>query len=390
MNRVRTPSTAVDALKAIASQLIVLHHLAAYGPVARAMRAGAPVLVDWLYDYARMAVQVFLVVGGYLAAQALGARPGAIADSPVRAIAGRYLRLAVPFVAALALVVAAAAIARVWIGEDFVPGAPAVGQLLAHTLLAHELLDQEALSAGVWYVAIDFQLFVLLALIVWAGRAVSPATSGPPPLAMLLVAALAIASLFAFNRDAGLDDWAIYFFGAYAMGVTLRWAQDSRRPAPWIAAIAMVAVAALAFDFRWRIAVALATVLVLAAARLPAASAGSTAVGALAPAAGARRPFLPRALGGALRGLAQISYALFLVHFAVILVAAAAFEALGARSPMAGFVTALAVWAASLLLAAALNRWVEAPSQRLRRAVAGDARAGRGQQRPAAPLSPGR
>lgn len=386
----RTSSAAVDALKAVASQLIVLHHLAAYGPVARAMHAGAPALVDWLYDYARMAVQIFLVVGGYLAAQALGARPAAVARFPLRAIAGRYLRLAIPFVAALALAVAAAAIARPWVGGDFVPGTPGAGQVMAHALLAHQVLGYDALSAGVWYVAIDFQLFALLALILWAGRAVSPKAAGPAPLALVLVAALAIASLFRFNRDPALDDWAIYFFGAYALGVAVRWAQDARRPAPWIAAIAAVAVAALAVDFRWRIAVALATALVLAlaAARRPAASPDATSGGVPAPRA--RRLFLPRAMGGALRGLARISYALFLVHFAVILVAAAAFEALGARGPAAGFATALAVWAASLLLAAALHRWVEAPSERLRRAVAGDARAPRGQRQPPVPVSPAR
>ena len=63
-------SGAIDTLKAGASQLIVLHHLAAYGPISDALETSAPVLVDWLFDYGRMAVQVFLVIGGYLAARA--------------------------------------------------------------------------------------------------------------------------------------------------------------------------------------------------------------------------------------------------------------------------------------------------------------------------------
>lgn len=336
MERGPQPSAAIDALKAIASQLIVLHHLAAYGPVARAMHAGAPALVDWLYDYARMAVQVFLVVGGYLAAQALAARPRAVQRFPLRAIVARYLRLALPYLAALALAIAAAAIARVWVGEEFVPGAPGAGQLLAHALLLTQVLGYDALSAGIWYVAIDFQLFALFVVMLWAGRRAS----------VLLVAALGAASLFLFNRDPSLDNWAIYFFGAYAMGVTVRWAQDARRPALWIAGIVAVAVAALAVDFRWRIVVALATALALAASRLHTA----------AP------PLLPPVLGAAMRGLSRISYALFLVHFPVILVACAVFEALGARGPVAGFAAALSVWIASLLLAGALHRWVEAPA----------------------------
>ncbi|MGZ8261721.1 MAG: acyltransferase family protein, partial [Methylotenera sp.] len=65
-NTTRFP--AIDAFKAIASQLIVLHHLAAYGPLSDAVQQAAPGLISWLYDYARMAVQVFFVIGGYLAA----------------------------------------------------------------------------------------------------------------------------------------------------------------------------------------------------------------------------------------------------------------------------------------------------------------------------------
>ncbi|MDO8774665.1 MAG: acyltransferase, partial [Burkholderiaceae bacterium] len=59
--------THVDALKLLASQLIVLHHFATYGPLADALSEVAPALTHWFYDYARMAVQVFLVLGGYLA-----------------------------------------------------------------------------------------------------------------------------------------------------------------------------------------------------------------------------------------------------------------------------------------------------------------------------------
>ncbi len=60
----------IDALKALASQLIVLHHLAFYGPMSDYAQTIAPDLISWLYDYARIAVQVFLVIGGFLTTQA--------------------------------------------------------------------------------------------------------------------------------------------------------------------------------------------------------------------------------------------------------------------------------------------------------------------------------
>jgi len=46
----------IDALKAIASQLIVIHHLAFYGPMSDYALPLAPKLIPWLYDYARIAV----------------------------------------------------------------------------------------------------------------------------------------------------------------------------------------------------------------------------------------------------------------------------------------------------------------------------------------------
>ena len=41
----------------------------------------APDLMAWLYDYARMAVQIFLVLGGYLAAASLAPEGVARFDS---------------------------------------------------------------------------------------------------------------------------------------------------------------------------------------------------------------------------------------------------------------------------------------------------------------------
>ena len=50
----------VDALKAIACLMIVLHHLSVYGPMSDVAYPLFPGLIDWLYQYGRMAVQAFL------------------------------------------------------------------------------------------------------------------------------------------------------------------------------------------------------------------------------------------------------------------------------------------------------------------------------------------
>ena len=126
MNGGRMPL--VDALKAVASQLIVLHHLSAYGPLAAAAHEALPGTMGWLYEYARMAVQVFLVVAGFLAARGLAADGRATFGNPLPLIWRRYLRLALPYFAALALAFPAREIASAALDDaGTVAGAGAAG-----------------------------------------------------------------------------------------------------------------------------------------------------------------------------------------------------------------------------------------------------------------------
>ncbi len=72
----------IDALKAIAALLVLTHHLSSYGPLAESARQHFPVVFDWLFAYGRMAVQVFLVIAGFLAARGLSAQGQALSTSP--------------------------------------------------------------------------------------------------------------------------------------------------------------------------------------------------------------------------------------------------------------------------------------------------------------------
>lgn len=62
-------SLLIDGLKVVAAQLIVLHHIVLYAPMADVL--AWPSVRDFLIDEARFVVQIFLVIGGYLAAQGL-------------------------------------------------------------------------------------------------------------------------------------------------------------------------------------------------------------------------------------------------------------------------------------------------------------------------------
>ncbi|MEO7887845.1 MAG: acyltransferase family protein, partial [Polaromonas sp.] len=260
----------LDALKGLACVLIVWHHLAFYGPMSDVVHPYAPALMDWLYDYGRMAVQVFLVVSGFLAAASLAPQGVAVFESPGRLILRRYWRLVKPYFVALAVSVLVAALVRPWFAHHSVPGAPTVHQLLAHVLLLQDLLGQDALSAGVWYVAIDFQLYAMAVLIFAFARRfqfqpnhgdATHTTSVSAPLGVSLILLAALASLLFFNRLPAFDITALYFFGSYACGMLAFWASSrlGARRGFWLVTLAVMGGLALALDFRGRLVVALVT-----------------------------------------------------------------------------------------------------------------------------------
>jgi peptidoglycan/LPS O-acetylase OafA/YrhL len=346
----------INLLKAGAAQLIVLHHLAFYGPMADHVRPVLPDLIDWLGDPARIAVQVFLVIGGFLAAKSLSptGRPGL--PDPRTAIWRRYVKLAPPFIAATLLAAVASAFAAEWMTHDSISAPATLAQLCAHAVLLHGVLGYESLSAGAWYVAIDFQLYGALALLLWLGGRIA----GRHPLPWLMPALVAIGitfSLLYFNLDGDWDVWAPYFFGSYGLGVMAWWAGDrARRPGAvlLLAVLAVVPVlGALVLEFRSRIALALAVACVLfLCGRIR---------------TGAAWSFVNR--------MGRISYAVFLVHFPVCLVVNAVFTRFVPLEPAWQGLGMLCAWGASLAAGAAFFRWVEVP---LGRAINGRAGVGRG------------
>jgi len=324
----------IDALKAIAAVLVLLNHFSSYGPLAATAREAFPAVIDWFYGYGRMAVQVFLVIAGFLAARGLSPQGEALAGSPLPLLWKRYLRLVVPYLAAIGLAIAAAAIAAHWMDDEAIPDRATFKQWLAHALLLQGLLGFESLSAGVWYIAIDFQLFALMALLLWGGRIkrVAPA----------VVLAVAGASLFWFNRDASWDNWALYFFASYGLGAAAWWASERRQMSCWLGVIATVAIAALIVDFRLRIALALGVALLLGFGR--------------------RTGFLEQwPYVRPLAFLGQISYSVFLVHFPVLLLANGLYALLDLSSTASAITGLLLAISASIVAATYFYRWIESP-----------------------------
>ena len=158
--------------------------------------------------------------------------------------------------------------------------------------------------------------------------------------------ALVVASLAVFNRRQEFDVTAIYFFGAYGLGMLVFWIGRATRDSTWryaVLLLALVGAAALALDWRSRIAIALVTALAVAVVQHR---------DGLAPAAWPR-------IGAPLVRLGRISYSLFLIHFPVLLLVSAAMSHLLPATPWIDLMGLLATFALSIAAASLLYRWVE-------------------------------
>ncbi len=290
----------LDLMRALAAQVIVWHHLAYYGPLSDLAYDVATGPIDWLYDYGRFAVQVFFVLGGYcLALGSLARRPPARWLEALALTLDRYLRLGLPYLAALGVALVANEVAASYMNHPSISPRPTMGQLAAHLVLVHKILGYESLTAGIWYVAIDLQLVALVAL-VYALSARLFATRGAA-IARWSLLGLGVLSAFLWNRLPQLDCYAIYFLASYVLGMVVAWVKNGSlsRAALW-AYLGGIAFA-LQVDFRPRLMVAMATAVTLALVQ--------------------SRPRLAQtASPRLLRSLADMSYSLFLIHFPVCLV----------------------------------------------------------------------
>ena len=330
----------VDAMKAFACLLIVSHHLAFYGPMSDAAYPLMPGLIDWLYANGRIAVQVFFVISGFLLAAKFAPAGTAIVSDPVRDIKRRYMRLAVPYFAALALCIAAAAVARTWMEHDSIPAAPELLQLLSHVLLLQGLLGQDSLSAGVWYVAIDFQLFACAVFLLWGATRLEsrfPALTMAGP---VLIALLTVASLFLFNRDDRWSETAFYFFGAFGLGALSFWAAMRPRGMEWLALLGSLVLIALLLDFRSRIAVAGVVMLLLGV--------------------GQRYGVLVRLpMPEWTTNLGRISYSVFLVHFPICLIINMVFFQVFPQYPLMNAFGMMLALVLSVMTGKVFFNWIE-------------------------------
>lgn len=331
----------IDLLKVGACILIVWHHLALYSPMAVVASEWFPATEDFFLEHGLLAVQVFLVLGGYLNAKSLSRT---LSDNNVHAtsrIWARYKRLAIPLFVALSFAVLVTAMIRPFFDHSSLSAAPTPLQVFAHVFFLQDVLFLEAFSAGVWYVAIDFQLFAMAIVSAWLAHAWqrSSSTGLVVRKALFLWSTLTLLSLFVWNLNPLGEIWGTYFLGAYGLGLCVgSWRYVNLRFSYFHLSVLIVLVGALAFAYqpRERLAVAVATAFFLSLYE-----------------ASECKPiqFLKASW---LRNFSDATYAIFLIHFGVsLLVSALVFNFWSENIPinlMGLFVSfALSVWLGRLI-----------------------------------------
>ena len=333
----------LDLLRVLAAHLIVWHHLSFYGPVSTVAYEWLPGPIWALSEWGRSAVQVFFVIGGFLMARSLSQQGWISVSSACRLMAKRLRRIGGPYIVLLVIAVAANATADFWMDHASISAMPSLPQFLAHVVFLQDILGYEPLTAGIWYLAIDLQLgLMLLGLTMLSQRLPGKRADGPSMwvVPMLMIALFALASLFRFNRDPEWEEWGLFFFGSYALGVFIEGALSRRLPQSVSWAYAGLIVVALVVEWRVRLAVGLATGLVIF---------GGGLTGILS--AWPKNRWIQSA--------ANMSFSLFLIHFPVCLVVNAAFSQFALQSPplcLAGMATAYAL---SVAASVAFYRHVE-------------------------------
>ena len=332
----------IDLLKAGACLLIVVHHLAFYGPMSEALPVAWRGTVGWFSEHGRLAVQVFLVSAGFLTARSLARLEKLDWPGLLKMAWQRYLRLAIALMTALSLTVLVTEFIRPEFDHPMLSATPQWAQVVAHIALAQHLLDFEALSAGVWYVAIDFQLY-LMALFIWLLAEVCRAAHAAVDVQTLrwgMCLTLTCASLWWWNLDTDLDNHGIYFFGTYGLGM-LAWEARHRAigdgsPASrqrGLAVILLLLMGAVGWWLMPRSRLATACTVAFLLISLPAGWLSTSTT----PLLGFRR---------AVHWLSAVSYAVFLIHFSVIVLVSAWINAFWPTDP---WVNVLGIFAAMLL-----------------------------------------
>lgn len=332
----------IDLLKSITVQIIILHHLSNYGDISYAARELWPAIFEWLGNYGRYAVEIFLVMGGYLAIKNISTQVSA--KGLLTPVFNRYLRLVPTYFTALFFTIICATIARYFNFQLYMGQPETIWQVLSHLILMQQILGFESISLGVWYVAIDWQLYFFFATIFFFLKSYKKS--------ILILSIFMLSAFCYFSQNSMYENYFIYFIGVYGLGmIAFLWDDNLHQSIKTFAKILFVAFGVIIFSsvlFELTIKNALAYL-----------------VASLLIWRG-KRPYRESSIHWAkyLIWLSQRSYCAFLIHFSFILLGNTVFFLLDFHSPILAIIMMGFILIFSWVAAHFLYQRIEFPARK--------------------------
>lgn len=335
----------LDGIKGIAACVIVGHHLSEFSPSAELANQFAPKLMYGIYNYGLFIVHLFLVFGGFALAMAMPDETISWRKA-FSSFGTRYVRLAAPYLVMLFLLVAVSWSAFGRTMEPPLIDSFSWSQLFAHVFFLQDVLGYGNLSAGTWYLCIDLQyvgLFLMIqALLNTVGKVTRQDFDGPVAMSVVLIP-LGLVSVWYWNRVLEYEVFVFYFLGPLVLGSLIAWTLKGKISSWVLLFYATAMTASLAIEFRPRVLVGLGSGLTLYACV---------------------RFWLTLPIPSPILWLGKVSYSLFLIHYLVNGIVLNGLDPWIGTSPTRAFAALPIAFLASLVAAAGLYYWVEAPCDR--------------------------
>ncbi len=333
----------IDFLKTIAVQIIIFHHLSNYGPIPIKVHELFPGLIDFIGEYGRYAVQIFLVIGGYLSVKNL---PQTLEKQGLfKTVFNRYLRLVPTYMTAILFTIACAALARAVHYEEYIGEPETLYQILAHLFFLQNLLGFDSISVGVWYVAIDWQLYIFISCLLFFLKSYRNI--------LVILSLVMVASLMFFSRDATFENYFFYFAGAYGLGIIAFLAEDSSHPETKVPARILLILFSILIVSNTFFEIYIKNILEIIIAIMLA----------------WKGKYLYRSETFQWTKLciwfSQRSYCAFLIHFSLLLLGNTMFYFYHIESPEAAVVMMMIIWLLSWVFAHVLYIFIEFPSRKI-------------------------
>ena len=331
----------IDLLKSIAVQIIILHHLSNYGQISYAARELWPAIFEWLGNYGRYAVEIFLVMGGYLAVKNISTQVST--KGLIIPVFNRYLRLVPTYFTALIFTIVCATIARSFNYELYMGQPETLWQVLSHLILLQQILGFESISLGVWYVAIDWQLYFFFATIFFFLKSYKKS--------IFCLSIFMLSAFCYFSQESAYENYFIYFIGVYGLGmIAFLWNDDLHQSTKLLAKVLFITFGVIIFSsilFELSIKNALAY-----------------CVAALLIWKG-KLPYQASSIHWAkyLIWISQRSYCAFLIHFSFILLGNTVYFLLGFNNPIVAIMMMAIIMIFSWVAAHLLYQRIEFPAR---------------------------